>query len=99
MTRAVEVQTGVFPAELTPRGSMVEPNAECCFLPKPSGSFARPYTGGTRLNGVEDSDRDPRGSAESIAVRDNPGESRYGWCSTNAWSARLPTASRRTMWC
>ena len=30
-----------------------------------------------RLNGVEDSDRDPKGSAENIAVRDNPGESRY----------------------
>jgi hypothetical protein len=31
----------------------------------------------TRLNGVEDSDRDPKGSAENITVRDNPGESRY----------------------
>src|SRR5512133_3159633 len=31
----------------------------------------------TRLNGVEDSDRDPKGSAENIAVRDNAGESRY----------------------
>jgi predicted GNAT family acetyltransferase len=26
---------------------------------------------------VEDIDRDPRGSAENIAVQDNPGESRY----------------------
>jgi predicted GNAT family acetyltransferase len=26
---------------------------------------------------VEDSDRDPKGSAENIAVRDNPGASRY----------------------
>jgi len=26
---------------------------------------------------VEDIDRDPRGSAETIAVRDSPGESRY----------------------
>jgi uncharacterized protein len=26
---------------------------------------------------VDDLDRDPRGSAESIAVQDNPGESRY----------------------
>jgi hypothetical protein len=24
---------------------MVEPNAECCFLPEPSGSFAQPYIG------------------------------------------------------
>jgi predicted GNAT family acetyltransferase len=31
----------------------------------------------TRLNGVEDSDRDPKGSAENITVRDNPGKSRY----------------------
>jgi predicted GNAT family acetyltransferase len=30
-----------------------------------------------RLNGVDDIDRDPRGSAENIAVQDNPGESRY----------------------
>ena len=30
-----------------------------------------------RLNGVEDRDRDPKGSAENIAVRDSPGESRY----------------------
>ena len=30
-----------------------------------------------RLNGVDDSDHDPRGSAENIAVQDNPGESRY----------------------
>lgn len=29
------------------------------------------------LNGVDDIDRDPRGSAENIAVQDNPGESRY----------------------
>jgi predicted GNAT family acetyltransferase len=33
--------------------------------------------GRTRLNGVNDSDRDPKGSAENIAVQDNPGESRY----------------------
>ena len=26
---------------------------------------------------MDDSDRDPKGSAESITVRDNPGESRY----------------------
>jgi predicted GNAT family acetyltransferase len=26
---------------------------------------------------VEESDRDPKGSGENIAVRDNPGESRY----------------------
>jgi predicted GNAT family acetyltransferase len=31
----------------------------------------------TRLNGVDDIDRDSRGSAENIAVRDNPGGSRY----------------------
>ena len=30
-----------------------------------------------RLKRVEDSDRDPKGSAENIAVRDNPGASRY----------------------
>ena len=30
-----------------------------------------------RLNGVDDSDLDTRGSAENIAVQDNPGESRY----------------------
>jgi uncharacterized protein len=30
-----------------------------------------------RLNSVDDIDRDPRGSAENIAVQDNPGESRY----------------------
>jgi predicted GNAT family acetyltransferase len=30
-----------------------------------------------RLNGVDDVDRHPRGSAENIAVRDNPGELRY----------------------
>jgi predicted GNAT family acetyltransferase len=29
------------------------------------------------LNSVDDIDRDPRGSAENIAVQDNPGESRY----------------------
>jgi uncharacterized protein len=31
----------------------------------------------TRLNGVDDIDREPTGSAENIAVQDNPGESRY----------------------
>jgi hypothetical protein len=31
----------------------------------------------TRLNGVDDIDADPRGSAENIAVRDNPAESRF----------------------
>jgi predicted GNAT family acetyltransferase len=30
-----------------------------------------------RLNGVDDIGRDPKGSAENIAVQDNPGESRY----------------------
>jgi predicted GNAT family acetyltransferase len=30
-----------------------------------------------RLNSVDDIGRDPRGSAENIAVQDNPGESRY----------------------
>ena len=30
-----------------------------------------------RLKSVDDLDRDPRGSAENIAVQDNPGESRY----------------------
>jgi uncharacterized protein len=30
-----------------------------------------------RLNSVNDVDRDPKGSAENIAVQDNPGELRY----------------------
>ena len=50
---------------------MVEPNAECCFLPEPPGSFAQPDTGGLGSTGGG------QGSAENIAVRDNPGESRY----------------------
>jgi uncharacterized protein len=56
---------------------MVEPNADCCFLTAPA--LLRPVLyRRARLNGVvDDIDPDPRGSAENIAVQDNPGESRY----------------------
>ena len=55
---------------------MVEPNAECCLLPAPSGSSAQSSTGGLGSTRWTTSTA-TRGSAENIAVQDNPGESRY----------------------
>jgi len=56
---------------------MVEPNADWCFSPSVFGLLHPTSYRRARLNGVDDSDGDPRGSAENIAVQDNPGESRY----------------------
>jgi predicted GNAT family acetyltransferase len=56
---------------------MVEPNADWCFSPSVFGLLHPISYRRARLNGVDDIDREPTGSAENIAVQDNPGESRY----------------------